>query len=193
VALPTALHTERLILRLWRDADRDAFAALNADPAVMEYLGEPLPRASSDLLLERARSVRAWLRRVGYRARGSAEFMGFAGLSRPSFEAHFTPCIEIGWRIGRAYWGQGYAHEAACAALRDGFERLALRDLVSFTALGNRRSRRLMERLGMQRAPHEDFDHPLLPIGHTLCRHVLYRLQLSAASLSAEPACEIRR
>jgi RimJ/RimL family protein N-acetyltransferase len=106
-----------------------------------------------------------------------AAFIGFVGLSRPSFSAHFTPCVEIGWRLSHEHWGHGYATEAARAAAWDGFERVGLREIVSFTAVANQRSRRVMQLLGMHRLEHEDFDHPLLPQGHPLRRHVLYRLQ----------------
>ena len=109
-----------------------------------------------------------------------ASFIGFIGLSIPQFEAHFTPCVEIGWRLARAEWGKGYASEGARAALAFGFERLGLAEIVSFTAVSNLRSRRVMERIGMQRRAAEDFDHPNLPEGHPLRRHVLYRIAREA-------------
>ena len=107
---------------------------------------------------------------------GVAPFVGFVGLSVPTFEAHFTPCVEVGWRLARAHWGRGYATEAAGAALTFGFSDVGLDEVVSFTVPHNRPSRRVMQRLGMRRDPAEDFEHPSLPEGHPLRRHVLYRL-----------------
>jgi RimJ/RimL family protein N-acetyltransferase len=107
---------------------------------------------------------------------GVASFIGFIGLAIPGFEAHFTPCVEIGWRLARAHWGQGYASEGALAALDFGFDRLGLKEIVSFTTTTNLRSRRVMERIGMARRAGDDFDHPNLPESHPLRRHVLYRI-----------------
>jgi RimJ/RimL family protein N-acetyltransferase len=173
-----SLRTERLLLRPWRDDDLDAFARLNADPRVNEYLPGPLTREESDAA---ARRLLAHFAEHGFgfwviELPGTTPFIGFAGLSVPRFEAHFTPCIEIGWRLTAAHWGRGYATEAARAALRFGFERLGLVEIVSFTVPENRRSRAVMERLGMTHDPADDFDHPLLPAGHRLRRHVLYRI-----------------
>jgi RimJ/RimL family protein N-acetyltransferase len=113
-------------------------------------------------------------------AMGLADFIGFAGLSTPAFTAHFTPAVEIGWRLAFEYWGQGYATEAARAALGFAFSQLQLAEVVSFTVPANQRSRRVMERLGMTRTPVDDFEHPNLPPGHALSRHVLYRLSRSS-------------
>jgi RimJ/RimL family protein N-acetyltransferase len=172
------IRTERLLLRGWRDADRPAFAALNADPEVMRHFPAPLSRAASDRLLDAIRD--------GWTANGfglwavetleGGRLIGFTGLSRPSFEAHFTPAVEVGWRLARNAWGRGFATEAARSALAFGFERLGLAEIVSFTVPANGRSRAVMERLGMTRDPADDFDHPKLPEGHPLRRHVLYRL-----------------
>ncbi len=115
---------------------------------------------------------------------GGAPFIGFAGLCYPSFEAAFTPCVEVGWRLCRDAWGHGYATEAATAALACGFGTLGLREILSFTVLANRRSWRIMEKLGMRRDPAGDFDHPRLPPGHPLERHVLYRVTGSMAGRS---------
>jgi RimJ/RimL family protein N-acetyltransferase len=193
-ALPT-LRTERLVLRAWRDEDLAPFAALNADPAVMEYLPAVLSRAESDAAAARIRAELAgrgfglWALEVP----GVAPFIGFTGLAVPRFEAHFTgkrstqrgqspsgvvrECVEIGWRIAREHWGRGFAPEAARKALADGFGRLGLEEIVAFTAVGNVRSRRVMEKLGMTHEPADDFDHPGLPAGHPLRRHVLYRIR----------------
>jgi RimJ/RimL family protein N-acetyltransferase len=171
------IHTLRLDLRPWRDEDLPAFAALNADPRVMEFLPRPLDRAESDA---RAARIRDHFERRGFglwavEVPRVIEFIGFVGLSVPDFEASFTPCVEVGWRLAHEHWGQGYATEAARAALDFGFRRLALDEIVSFTVPTNRRSRGVMERIGMTRTPADDFDHPALPAGHPLRRHVLYR------------------
>jgi RimJ/RimL family protein N-acetyltransferase len=105
-----------------------------------------------------------------------APFAGFIGINVPSFEAHFTPCVEIGWRLAAEYWGRGFATEGARAALAFGFETLRLKEIVSYTVPANLRSRRVMEKLGMTHHEHDDFNHPLLPTGHWLSRHVLYRV-----------------
>ena len=172
------LLTERLRLRRWRPGDRAPFAALNADPRVMEYFPAPLSSEESDDLAARieahfdARGFGLW----AVEAPGVAPFVGFVGLSVPGFEAHFTPCVEIGWRLAAEHWGKGYAAEGARAALAFGFETLRLEEIVSFTATGNLPSRRVMERIGMTHDPADDFDHPALPEGHPLRRHVLYRI-----------------
>jgi RimJ/RimL family protein N-acetyltransferase len=172
------IRTHRLHLRPWRDDDLPAFAALNADPTVVEFFPKPLDRAESDALAARIRDGFAsrgfglWAVEVP----GVADFIGFVGLSVPQFEAHFTPCVEIGWRLAHEHWGRGYASEAARAALDFGFRSLALDQIVSFTTLANWRSRRVMERIGMTRMSEDDFDHPGLPEGHALRRHVLYRI-----------------
>ncbi len=175
--VPPELETGRLILRQWRDSDAGAFAAMTGDPEVMRYFPAPLSRAESDALLGRARWK--W-RELGLcffavEVKGG-DFIGFAGLNPPPFEAHFTPCVEVGWRLARHAWGKGYATEAARASLAYGFGTLGLDAIVSFTVPGNTRSRAVMERIGMARDPTDDFDHPDLPVDSGLRRHVLYRL-----------------
>jgi ribosomal-protein-alanine N-acetyltransferase len=177
MTLPETLETPRLRLRRWRDEDLPAFAALNADPIVMEFFPRPLDRAESDAAVVR---VRDHFARHGFglwavEAPGVSDFIGFVGLAVPRFESHFTPCVEIGWRLAREHWGRGYATEAARAALAFGFRDLALEEIVSFTVPANLRSRAVMERIGMTRSPGEDFDHPGIPEGHPLRTHVLYR------------------
>lgn len=172
------ISTPRLLLREWRQSDLPAFAALNADPEVMACLLGTLERGESD---SRARRVLEHFAAHGFglwaaEVPGVAEFIGFIGLCYPAFQAHFTPCVEIGWRLARAYWGQGYATEGARGALAYGFRELPLDEIVSMTVPANGRSWRVMQRLGMTRSPQDDFDHPLLPAGHRLRRHVLYRL-----------------
>lgn len=172
------LATPRLVLRGWRDSDLPAFAAMNADPQVMAFFPRTYGRAESDGLVAR---IRDHFRRHGFgfwavEAPGAAPFIGFVGLWISDFAAPFTPCVEIGWRLAPRYWGRGYATEAAHASLRFGFETLQRDEIVSFTAAGNLRSRRVMERIGMTRDAAGDFDHPMLPDGSPLRRHVLYRL-----------------
>ncbi len=174
---PSTISTPRLLLRLWRDEDLPAFAAMNADPKVMEFFPKPLDRAESDAAAAR---IRDHFARRGFglwavEVPGVADFIGFVGLSVPTFEAHFTPCVEIGWRLACEHWGHGYATEVARAALDFGFQHLALDEIVSFTVPANLRSRRVMERIGMTYSPADDYDHPALPEGHPLRRHVLYR------------------
>ncbi|HZT18675.1 MAG TPA: GNAT family N-acetyltransferase [Dongiaceae bacterium] len=175
---PVGLRTERLILRPWEAEDLDPFAALNADPDVTAFLGEPFTRSRSD---EMAGRIRSHWEEHGFglwavELPGREPFIGFVGLSIPRFEAPFTPCVEVGWRLARAHWGRGYASEGARAALAFGFDTLKLKEIVSFTAVANARSRRVMERIGMRRSEGEDFDHPGLPAGHALRPHVLYRI-----------------
>lgn len=173
------IETSRLLLRTWRESDREPFRRMNRDPRVMEYFPKLLSPGESDELAAR---IDAHFERHGYglfaaELRESGVFAGFIGLSVPSFEAHFTPCVEIGWRLDAAYWNRGLATEGARAVMRYGFEVLGLREIVSFTAPANLRSIRVMEKLGMQRDPADDFDHPRLEEGHPLRRHVLYRLK----------------
>jgi len=171
------LTTERLLLRRWNPSDREPFARLNADPRVMEFMPSLLSRAQSDALIlqmEANFDLRGFgLCAVELRADGS--FIGFVGLDVPRFEAAFTPCVEIGWRLSADHWGCGYATEGARAMLSHGFETLKLEALVSFTVPANLRSRRVMEKIGMTHDPTEDFDHPRLAPGNPLRRHVLYR------------------
>ena len=169
------LRGKRVYLRGWEPRDAERFAALNADPVVMEFFPSTLSRAESDAMIARAQA--------GLEARGwgfwcleiDGSCAGFVGLSVPTFEAHFTPCVEIGWRMAGAFWGRGYATEAARLALDFGFRQIGLAEIVSFTAVRNLRSRRVMERLGMAHDAAGEFDHPRLPADHPLCRHALYR------------------
>ncbi|HEY1507617.1 MAG TPA: GNAT family N-acetyltransferase [Solirubrobacteraceae bacterium] len=171
------LVTERLRLRQWRDADLDPFAALNADAEVMRHFPAPMTRAQSDAFAD---GVRSKITRDGWglwavEVTDGPSFIGFVGLNRPRFEAHFTPAVEVGWRLARQYWGHGYATEAATAALVFGFEQVDLEEIVSFTVPVNERSRRVMRRLGLRHDEADDFDHPNLDEG-PLRHHVLYRI-----------------
>lgn len=173
------IETARLKLRDWLDADAEPYAALNADPRVMEFFPAALTRAESDAQMA---AIRAYIAGHGYglyaaEETASGRFIGFVGLSPASFEAHFTPAIEIGWRLARSAWGQGYATEAARAVVDHAFGPLRLEALVSFTAEWNQRSQRVMQKIGMTRDAADDFLHPRLPADHKLSRHVLYRLR----------------
>jgi len=177
------LRTERLLLRQWRDSDRLAFRQMNADPRVMEFFPELLTAEASDALFDRAE---AHFNRHGFgpfaaELLETGAFIGFIGLSIPAFEAHFTPAVEIGWRIAFEHWNKGLATEGASAALSFGFKELALEQVVSFTVPANLRSRRVMERIGMTHNSADDFDHPRLPEGHPLRKHVLYRINPSSS------------
>jgi ribosomal-protein-alanine N-acetyltransferase len=172
------LRTDRLMLRDWREGDLPLWVALNADPRVREFFPNVLTASESAAQMQQAR---AHISRHGFglwavEVRGGAPFIGFIGLSVPAFDAHFTPCVEVGYRLAFDAWGHGYATEGAQAVLRHGFQSLGLPEIVSFTTESNWRSRRVMDRLGMRHDPADDFDHPHLPDNHPLRRHVLYRL-----------------
>ena len=180
------LTTNRLLLRRWRPSDRAPFAALNADLRVMECFPSTLTTAESDAMVDR---IEAHFAEKGFglwvvEVPGVAEFIGFIGLSTPRFTAHFTPCVEIGWRLACEHWGHGYATEGAKAALTYGFQTLKLPEIVAMTAVGNHRSRHVMEKLGMTHDSSDDFDHPLLPAGHPITPHVLYRAVLHSPRCS---------
>jgi RimJ/RimL family protein N-acetyltransferase len=173
------ITTDRLLLRSWREADREPFAAMNADPEVMRYFPSTLTREESDRQIDRI-VERTASRGFGFWAveiPGVTAFAGFIGLSVPGFDAPFMPCVEIGWRLSRAQWGHGYATEGARASLRYGFETLGVTEIVAFTAVGNARSRRVMDKIGMTRDLDGDFDHPLVPVGHPHRPQVLYRVR----------------
>ena len=173
------LETERLLLRRWKESDREPFAAINADPRVMEFFPGTLTREESDALIDNIEShfVNHGFGLFAAELKAEQKLIGFIGLHVAGFQAHFTPCVEIGWRIGKEYWGKGLATEGSQAVVRWAFDRLTLDSLVSFTVPENVASRRLMEKLGMTHDPADDFDHPKLPPGHRLRKHVLYRLK----------------
>lgn len=173
-----SLSTQRLLLRHWKGDDLQRFAKLNADERVMEFFPSILSQEESNSL---AGKIEKELQEKEYglwavEVIGIAPFIGFVGLHYQDFPAHFTPCIEIGWRIGFEYWGQGYAFEAAQKVLEYAFTTLKLPQIVSFTTVANQRSRNLMKKLGMTHNLPDDFEHPKLPEGHPLRPHVLYRM-----------------
>ena len=172
------ISTSRICLRTWQASDQLSFAQMNADSQVMEYFPSTLTENETQALIERinehlrCHQFGLWAAEL----KETKEFIGFIGLSIPSFSTHFTPCVEIGWRLARQYWGQGLATEGAKAVLDYGFSQFDLDEIVSFTALGNYRSRRVMEKIGLTRQEKDDFDNPRLALDHPLSKHVLYRL-----------------
>ncbi len=181
VADETTLRTERLLLRPWRPEDRARFAALNADPRVMEWFPAPMTSAESDASADR---IEKQFRATGWglwavEIPAAAPCIGVVVLS-PSESTLGFPSVESGWRLAAEHWGKGYAPEAAVASLRFGFEDLFLDEIVSFTSIGNAKSRRVMTKIGMTHNPEDDFDHPRLPKTSPLSRHVLYRITAEA-------------
>lgn len=173
------LRTDRLLLRRWLPSDRAVFAEINSDPLVTEFLPCPLSRQESDRMVDR---VEAHFAKHGFglwavEIPGVAPLAGFIGLNVPHYETPFMPCIEIGWRLAARHWQRGYATERARAALHFAFNSLQADEIVAFTVPHNIRSRRVMDKLGMQYSVGDDFDHPLVAEGHPLRRHVLYRIK----------------
>jgi RimJ/RimL family protein N-acetyltransferase len=169
------IRMEHIFLRQWRDSDLDPYADMNCDPEVMQYFPALMSREQSEASLARQSALieqRGW----GLWALDVNDtFAGFVGLAVPNFDTPFTPCVEVGWRLRREYWGRGVAYRGAVQALDYGFGVLKLPEIVSFTATANVRSRRLMERLGFVYDRMSDFEHPSVPEGHELRHHVLYR------------------
>ena len=175
------LQTERLILRSWQEKDCKPFALLNADPRVREYFPSLLSPQESDMSIT---TISNHIEKYGWGFWAASllqthEFIGFIGLQNVSFTIPYlqAPVVEIGWRLAFNYWGKGYATEGALEALRHGFQTLNLKEIVSFTAVKNQRSRHVMEKIGMHHEQKSDFDHPNVPEGHALKRHVLYRIE----------------
>ena len=172
------IYTERLHLRRWKESDKEPFAALNADPAVMEFFPNTLSREESDAFVQR---IEERFEKWGFglwavELKETGQFIGYVGLAIPQFAAPFLPAVEIGWRLAKEYWGKGYATEAANACLDVAFNQLGLKEIISFTVPANIPSRKVMERLGMTHNPGDDFAHPKLPADHPLSKHVLYRI-----------------
>lgn len=186
----TELRTQRLLLRPWRPDDLAPFAALNADPEVMRHFPAVLSREASDEFAERLMSRFAdhgwglWAAEVV----GGAPFIGFIGLNPATFPAPFTPALEVGWRLAREHWGRGYAPEGARAVLDFAFDELGVDEIVSFTAVANTNSRRVMEKLGLTHDPSDDFNHPNLAVDDTVRRHVLYRVAKTSYRSSSDGA-----
>jgi RimJ/RimL family protein N-acetyltransferase len=183
------LTTQRLLLRGWREADREPWAAMNADPEVRRFFPDTLSRAESDASVDR---FQAMLTERGYglwavEVRATGEFIGFVGLNPAPDDYPVAPAMEIGWRLARESWGRGYAPEAARAVLDQAFGPLGFTELVSFTTVSNAPSRRVMEKLGMTHDPADDFESPKVK-GWWGAPHVVYRLSAAdfAAALSAD-------
>lgn len=175
---PITLETDRLILRPWRESDRAPFAALNADPYSMRFFPKTMSRAESDAMVD---AMIASMEQNGWggfalERKADGAFIGLTGIGRPRFEASFTPCFELGWRILKEHEGNGYVTEAARECLRLGFEVIGEAQLYAFTVPANLPSQAVMRRIGMTRVEGGDFDHPNVPDGHALKRHVLYRV-----------------
>ncbi len=173
------ITTERLILRTWRPEDIEPYWQINQDPVVMEYLLGPASRESVENFFVRAQTEfdRYRFCRFAAEEKKSGALIGFVGLSHVSFDAHFVPAVDIGWRLGAQYWGKGYATEAARAVIQYGFDVIALPEIVAFTVAPNLRSQRVMQKLGMERDVAGDFMHPRVPKDHELALHWLYRLK----------------
>ncbi|WP_253306918.1 GNAT family N-acetyltransferase [unidentified bacterial endosymbiont] len=183
------IETARLILRHWRADDGAPLTLINQDPQVMEHLPKRLTPAETRAMIQR---INHCIEQRGFglwavALKQSGVLIGFIGLSTPAFEAPFTPCVEIGWRLSAAHWGQGYATEGAKTALAYGFTKLSLQEIVAFTIPENQRSLRVMQQIGMQRDHQGDFAHPKFPSDHRLSRHLLYRIQRSDWELSSTP------
>ena len=172
------IETERLLLRTWKDEDAEAYYQINQDPKVIEFLLGPMTMAEVEKFITAANQCFSdnkytlW----AVEEKTTKAFIGFVGLWAPEWEAHFTPCVEIGWRLGSQHWGKGYAAEAAKSVLNHGFKTIGLDEIVSFTASKNIRSIRVMEKIGMTRDYDGDFLYPKLPADHPLAQHVLYRI-----------------
>lgn len=172
-------YTQRLTLRKWKAIDLSPFIEINRDPKVLEFLPGPLTATQTAAFIDR---IQVHFQEHGFglwavEIKDTGEFIGFVGLSIPNFEEHFTPCVEIGWRLSSRHWGKGYATEAAKRVLEIGFSEFALTEIVSFTVPGNHRSIQVMKKIGMTRNYDDDFCHPKLPADHHLSKHVLYRIQ----------------
>lgn len=186
------LETDRLCLRQWRKTDLKPFAKMNSNKDVMEYFPKLLSREESDALALKCRSLideKGW----GFWAvslKGSDTFIGFVGLNQPQQNLPFSPCVEIGWRLSKEFWGYGYATEAANACLKFAFEELKLDEVVSFTAKINERSQRVMKRLKMKNT-RKNFYHPALKVTDPLAEHVLYKVTRKAWMKTENKSLEI--
>lgn len=185
----SSIQTKRLLMRPWTQEDLIPFAKMNANPRVREYFPAVLSKEESD---QEAKFIIKFSNEHGWgfwaiELPNIAPFIGFIGLENVDFSAHFTPAVEIGWRLDHEYWGQGYATEGARACLAFGFEQLHLKEIVSFTALGNLRSQRVMQKIGMHHSSNDDFDHPKVADDSKLKRHILYRISKAEWERSFKP------
>ena len=170
------IETQRLILRRWRDTDRDPYSAMMADPQVADALGGVLDRAQVDRSIDRNEAAfeQHGVGRFAVERRADGRFLGHSGLMPIPKALPTAPGFEIGWALAKDAWGAGYASEAARAAIADGFTRIGLVEIIAYTTLGNLRSQAVMARVGLAGTPDRDFDHPMFPAGHPLCRHLVF-------------------
>lgn len=172
-----SIRTERLLLRRWKESDLPALTSMNRDPAVMEFIGPVLDVNESQAMIQRAE--KSWdelgYGRLAVEVASTSELVGFIGLAQCKFESHFTPAVEIGWRLAHKYWNLGYATEGASAVMNWAFDNRELNEVISFTSASNLRSRRVMEKIGMHREIADDFLHPKIAPGDHLRANVLYR------------------
>jgi ribosomal-protein-alanine N-acetyltransferase len=178
------IETERLILRSWRADDAEVLFEINNDSKVIEFLPKALTRQECQNFInkENAQIAQKGFGLWACELKKTNELIGFVGLGIPNFESHFTPCVEIGWRLSFKHWGNGYATEAAKMALKIGFENFNLKEIVSFTTAQNAASIAVMQKIGMTRDKNGDFNHPKLPANHRLSRHVLYYCYKNSSS-----------
>jgi RimJ/RimL family protein N-acetyltransferase len=179
------IETERLILRTWQEDDALPYSKINQDPKVIEFLRGPMTLDDAKEFIQRHNDFFATQHMCFFAAelKATGELIGFIGLQAPYFAAHFTPCIEIGWRLAAEHWGKGYAPEGAHAVLDYAFNKMKLKEIVAYTVPANVRSIRVMEKIGMQRDINGDFAHPGLPANHKLSHHVLYRISSNTYQL----------
>ena len=175
------IETKHLILRSWKSEDAETYFQINQDPKVIALLRGPLTMQQARDFIH---ATNAHEQKHGYALwaaclKDNGEVMGFIGLNSLPWDAHFTPAVEIAWRLGSAYWNKGYATEGAKAALQYGFNQCQLKEIVSFTVPANVRSIRVMEKIGLEHDPDGDFPHPNLPDNHPLSKHVLYRRSIA--------------
>ena len=180
------METEPLKLRQWKKEDYPSFAKINADPDVMEYYPSVMSEEESNVMAHKFETLitnRGWWFWAVEKIEDN-QFVGFVGLHEPTYDLTVTPCVEIGWRLGKEHWGCGYASEAAKASLVVAFQKLNLSEVYSFTSVSNRMSRAVMERLGMSKA-NSNFEHPMIPEGSPLREHVLYKIDRHSWSANA--------
>jgi RimJ/RimL family protein N-acetyltransferase len=176
--MTTIIETERLLLRIWKKEDAMVYFQINQDPKMIEFLREPLTmeQVNNFILTTNSHNDKHGYTLWASELKGSGKLMGFIGLRYTDWTSHFTPAVEIGWRLGSQYWGKGYATEGAKASLDYGFKKCMLKEIVSFTVPANTRSIRVMEKIGLKRDLDGNFSHPQLPVNHLLSLHILYRL-----------------
>lgn len=178
--MTTIIETERLILRTWKKEDADPYFQINQNPKIIEFIRGPITMEQVNDFIS---AVNRQSDKHGYtlwavELKETGELMGFIGLNYIDWESHFTPAVEVGWRLGSQFWGKGYATEGAKASLDYGFKQCGLKEIVSFTVPANIRSIRVMEKIGLKRDVNGDFAHPKLAADHLLSQHILYRLTI---------------